>query len=80
MVGRKEAAREIWDTALQTTPDDEMLLEVIETLEDARRRHQLHTNTVVSLHRAIAHISTVVGRLERKQVKSVKLKREASNV
>ena len=29
VMGRKEAAREIWDTALQTTPDDEMLLEVI---------------------------------------------------
>ena len=29
VMGRKDAAREIWDTALQTTPDDEMLLEVI---------------------------------------------------
>ena len=30
VMGRKDAAREVWDTALQTTPDDEMLLEVIE--------------------------------------------------
>ena len=29
VMGRKAAAREIWDTALQTTPDDANLLEVI---------------------------------------------------
>ena len=29
VMGRKDAARKIWDSALQTTPDDEMLLEVI---------------------------------------------------
>ena len=29
VMGRKVAARKIWDSALQTTPDDEMLLEVI---------------------------------------------------
>ena len=30
VMGRKDAARVVWDTALQTTPDDKMLLEVIE--------------------------------------------------
>ena len=29
VMGRQDAARKIWDTALLTTPDDEMLLEVI---------------------------------------------------
>jgi len=29
VIGRKDAAREVWDTALKTTPDDEHLLETI---------------------------------------------------
>lgn len=55
---------------IQLETERTMLLEVIETLEDARRRHRLHTNTAVSLQRAIATVDTVVGRLRRAQVAS----------
>ena len=52
------------------------LLEVLDILEDARRRHRLHTNTAVSLDRAIAKIGTVldqVNSLEHREALAMQL-------
>jgi hypothetical protein len=52
------------------------LLEVLDILEDARRRHRLHTNTAASLDRAIAKIGTVldqVNSLEHREALAMQL-------